>query len=166
MGQLRSVTRAFALGEGSCRSPGEVLTLLNGYRVALEELGLFTVLYAIVDPGKGRLVWSSAGHPPPLLVGAEGGRFLEGGDGLMGVGEALYRTLEAPVSSGDTLVLYTDGLIERRGESLDTGLQRLASAAESGPARAEELCEHLLRRLLPPEGGLNDDVTAVVVKVL
>ena len=54
MGQLRSVTRAFALSEDSCRKPGEVLTLLNGYRVALEELGLFTVLYAIISPAEGR----------------------------------------------------------------------------------------------------------------
>jgi PAS domain S-box-containing protein len=167
MGQLRSVTRAFALADEASREPGEVLTLLNGYRVALEELGLFTVLYTIVDPGAGRIEWSNAGHPPPLLVGAEGERgYLEGGDGLMGVERANYQTLQTPFSTGDTLVLYTDGLVERRGESLDTGLDRLAHAAASGPAGAAELCEHVLRRLLPPEGGLHDDVTAVVVKAL
>jgi PAS domain S-box-containing protein len=167
MGQLRSVTRAFALAGEESREPGEVLTLLNGYRVALEELGLFTVIYAIFDPGDGRIEWSSAGHPPPLLVGAEGERsYLEGGDALMGVERAVYRTLQTPFPSGGTLVLYTDGLVERRGESLDAGLDRLADAASSGPAGAEELCEHVLRRLLPPEGGLHDDVTAVVVKAL
>jgi serine phosphatase RsbU (regulator of sigma subunit) len=166
MGQLRSVTRAFALADEAGRTPGEVLTLLNGYRVALEELGLFTVLYAVVDPGQGRIEWSSAGHPPPLLVSGESARYLEGGDGLMGVERAAYRTLHAPVPSGGLLLLYTDGLVERRGESLDAGLTRLADAALSGPTGARELCDQVLRRLLPAEGGLQDDVTAVVVKVL
>jgi len=84
----------------------------------------------------------------------------------MGVERADYRTLHTPVSSGATLVGYTDGLVERRGESLDAGLTRLADAALSGPTGAKELCEHVLRRLLPAEGRLLDDVTAVVVRLL
>jgi serine phosphatase RsbU (regulator of sigma subunit) len=92
--------------------------------------------------------------------------FLDAGDGLMGLEDAEYRTLSVPISSGDALVLYSDGLIERRSESLDAGMARLATAALSGPPGAEELCQHLLARLLPVEGGLNDDVTAVVVKVM
>jgi serine phosphatase RsbU (regulator of sigma subunit) len=166
MGQLRSVTRAFALAEGGRRQPGEVMELLNGYRVALEELGLFTVVYAIIDPAEGRFEWSNAGHPPPLHMSDGDAHFLDAGDGLMGLEDAEYRTLSVPISSGDALVLYSDGLIERRSESLDAGMARLATAALSGPPGAEELCQHLLARLLPVEGGLNDDVTAVVVKVM
>ncbi len=64
MGQLRSVTRAFALADEAVRSPGEVLTRLNSYRAALDEHQLFTVLYAIIDPGERTIAWASAGIRP------------------------------------------------------------------------------------------------------
>ena len=165
MGQLRSVTRAFALADEAARSPGEVLTRLNSYRTALDEHQLFTVIYAIVDPAEGTLEWASAGHPPPLraLAGGEVG-YLETHDGLMGVEERPYTTLHAQLGAGDLLVLYTDGLIERRGESLDAGLERLANAVASGPAGPEALCDHLLAQLVGSGAPQGDDVTAVVVK--
>ncbi len=166
MGQLRSVTRAFALADGGVRPPGAVLSRLNGYRVALEDLELFTVLYAIIDSAAGTIEWASAGHPPPLLLGPDGETsYLEGSDGLMGVESIEYETLRAPLADGSTLLFYTDGLIERRGESLDAGLARLALAAASGPPRPDELSDHVLARLLTPDEGLHDDVTAVVVKL-
>ena len=61
-------------------------------------------------------------------------------------------------------MLYTDGLIERRGESLDAGLERLAAAACAGPDDPEPLCDHILAQLTEPSGQRYDDVTAVVAR--
>lgn len=165
MGQLRSVTRAYALGDDGSREPGEVLTRLNRYRLALDEPELFTALYAIIDPGNGSIAWANAGHPPPLLLSSSATSFLEGGDALMGVEDGVYQTRHESIARLDTLLLYTDGLIERRGESLDVGLERLARAAASGPEDPAELCAHVLRELAPAGDQRQDDVTAVVVKV-
>ena len=62
-------------------------------------------------------------------------------------------------------MLYTDGLIERRGESLDVGLERLADAAASGPEDPQLMCEHILERLLEAPEQRYDDVTAVVARL-
>jgi PAS domain S-box-containing protein len=165
MGQLRSVTRAFALADDGGRTPGGVLILLSRHEVALGQTELFTVVYAIIDP-RGTISWANAGHPPPLLRSADGAtRFLEGRQRLMGVEEVVYEDLHAPIAGGETVILYSDGLIERRGESIDAGLARLARASAGGPDEVGPLCDHLLRELLPPEGELHDDVTAVLAKV-
>ena len=166
MGQLRTVTRAFALSDAGAQPPGEVLARLNRYQLALGEEEMFTVVYAIVDPTEGTVSWSNAGHLPPLLRTRDGGaRYLEGGDGLMGIDDTAYATLTRPIAVGEELVLFTDGLVERRGETLDAGLARLAEAVRSGPADPRALCSHLLERLLPHDGRLADDVTALVARV-
>jgi serine phosphatase RsbU (regulator of sigma subunit) len=109
--------------------------------------------------------FANAGHPPPLLRLLDGtSELLEGGGGLMGVIEATYDDYELPLEAGDALILYSDGLVERRGESIDLGLKRLARAAADGPADPEALRAHLLRELLPG-AGLHDDVTAMVARV-
>ena len=82
----------------------------------------------------------------------------------MGVEERPYTTLDARFGPGDLLVLYTDGLIERRGESLDAGVERLADAVATGPHEPDALCEHVLEALIDSAAPPNDDVTAVVVK--
>jgi PAS domain S-box-containing protein len=166
MGQLRSVTRAYALAEEGRRMPGEVLTQLNRYHTEHGEGELFTVLYAIVDPRDAGVTWSSAGHLPPLLrLGGGETSYVEGGDGLMGLDQVAYGDIRRTLGPGGTLVLYTDGVVERRGESLDVGLGRLDCAAASGPAHPQELCDYILARVLPDDGA-HDDVTAVVVKVV
>jgi serine phosphatase RsbU (regulator of sigma subunit) len=166
MGQLRSVTRAFALADDGRRSPGEVLTRLNEHQLTLGLDELFTVVYAIIDPAQNTLWWANAGHPPPLIRSASGEtRFLEGGDGLTGMGEVMYEDQQAALVKGSTLILYTDGLVERRGESLDEGLERLADAARTGPTQADALREHLFDAVMMPESERSDDVTLVVVRV-
>jgi phosphoserine phosphatase RsbU/P len=166
MGQLRTVTTAFALGEGGSRPPGEVLTRLNRYQLALGEEGIFTVLYVVLDPRAGTLRWANAGHLPPLVRTTTTARYIDGGDGLMGIDDTEYQTLEAELKPAWMLVLYTDGLVERRGESLDAGLERLADAVRSGPARPDAMCRHILDQLLPHEDRLGDDVTALLAQVL
>jgi serine phosphatase RsbU (regulator of sigma subunit)/DNA-binding response OmpR family regulator len=165
MGQLRSVTRAYALADEGRRLPGEVLTRLNSYQTQHGEGELFTVLYAIVDPREAAVTWTSAGHLPPLLrQGGGATTYVERGDGLIGLEQVEYTDVRRELSPGGLLILYTDGLVERRGESLDQGLTRLEEAASSGPDDPQQLCDHILDRLLPEEGS-HDDVTAVVVKV-
>ena len=121
------------------------------------------------DPANGRPIHCRvrpAGHLPPLLRGPGGETgYVEGGGGLMGLEDAVYSDLERPLPSGASLILYTDGVVERRGESLDVGLERLARAAASGPDSPHQLCDHVLAELLP-EPQQHDDVTAVIVKVL
>ena len=165
MGQLRTLTRAFALTEGGHRTPGKALTLLNRHQLELGDEQLFTIVYAVIDP-RGTIAWANGGHPPPLLRRADGEcAYLEGGNGLMGVEETEYETHEKRVGPGSTIVFYTDGLIERRSESLDVGLERLADAVCAGPADPSPLCEHILARVLEPAADRFDDVTAVVARV-
>jgi PAS domain S-box-containing protein len=166
MGQLRSVTRAFALVDDGFRTPAEMLTRLNRHQLALGQTELFTVVYAIIDPAEGTISWACAGHPPPLVRSASGTTtYLEGGEGLMGIEDIVYRDLRAPIDDQSMVVFYTDGLIERRGESLDVGLDRLAGAVVSGIDDPEDLCEHVLERMRPEGGELHDDVTALFVKL-
>jgi len=166
MGQLRTLTRAFALAGDGQRLPGQALTLLNRHQLALGDEQLFTIIYAIIDPEHGRISWANGGHPPPLLCASDRDcRWLEGGNGLMGVDDKLYETFERTIDPNGTVVLYTDGLVERRGESLDVGLDRLADAARTGPEEPEELRDHILAALLEPSGQRYDDVTAVVARL-
>ncbi|HWF51389.1 MAG TPA: SpoIIE family protein phosphatase [Solirubrobacteraceae bacterium] len=166
MGQLRSVTRAFALGDGQTRAPGDVLTRLNRHQLALAAEDMFTVLYAIIDPERGNISWANAGHPPPLLQKGSGhGLYLEGGDGLIGIDDIVYGDLERPLSTRDALIFYTDGLVERRGESLDAGLERLARAVAGGPEEPQALCRHILTAMVPTDGTQYDDVTIVLARM-
>jgi PAS domain S-box-containing protein len=167
MGQLRTLTRAFAVADGGHRTPGEALTLLNRHQLALGDEHLFTIVYAIVDPANGTIAWANGGHPPPLLRAADGAcRYVEGGNGLMGVEDRVYETFEERIDPSSTMVLYTDGLVERRSESLDVGLERLAGAVCTGPDEPAALCDHILAALLEPPGQRYDDVTAVVARLV
>ena len=160
------MTRAFALAEGGRRTPGEALTLLNRHQLEGGDEHLFTIVYAILDPEQGTISWANGGHPPPLLRGADGTcHYLDGGDGLTGVEDHPYEARKERTGADDMVVLYTDRLIERRGESLDVGLERLAGAAAAGPADAERMRDHILARLLEPPGQRYDDVTAVVARL-
>ncbi|HYF27374.1 MAG TPA: PP2C family protein-serine/threonine phosphatase, partial [Baekduia sp.] len=164
VGGLRHALRAYGL-EGS-RSPGEVLTLVDHFAAALGIPDVMaTMLLVVLDPRTGRVEWASAGHPPPLCLPADGpATLLEGRPGPpLGVDEegvpALHHGL---LREGDGLLLFTDGLVERRGEALDTGLRRLAAAAAAAGAVPLPV---LLDALLPmAPRPLEDDVTTLVVR--
>ena len=167
MGQLRSALRAYAL-EG--RPPGRVLQLLSRYADGVTGARGATLVYAIVDPGARVLRYASAGHPPPLLVTAAGEtRYLEGARGVpldrsLGF---VYEDAVVTLPEFSTLVLYSDGAIERRTEPLDVGMERLASAAATG-ARLEPdaLCSVLLDALIDDARSLRDDVALLVARTL
>lgn len=175
MGQVRTVLRALAWsGSGG---PAATLGRLDR---ALDELGLDTLATAVVahlEPhGEGAgapwsLAWSSAGHPPPLLLAEGRSRLLEPGapdgvDLMLGVApstDRVDRRLEVP--SGAVLLLYSDGLIERASEHLDDGLTRLCRAAEEAAAAAsslEALLDGVLERMTG--AGRADDVAVLAVR--
>ncbi|MGH9048215.1 MAG: SpoIIE family protein phosphatase [Acidimicrobiia bacterium] len=149
-------------------SPGAILRRLNDNFTALGDGDMATVLIAVYEPRSATLLFASAGHPPPLVhrPGAAPD-FLEGSRGapLCAVDDMRYPEVEVAVPPGTLLVLYTDGLIERRGESLDEGLRRLADAVADAPEKLDELADHLLERLL---GGArpDDDVALLALRLL
>jgi PAS domain S-box-containing protein len=165
MGQLRSVLAA-ALLDGL--GPADALAHLDRFARRLEGARASTVACTVLDTGTGELCWARAGHPPPLVLDAAGPRYLHGGAGSVlgapGTPEFLEeRTVLAP---GSTLVLYTDGLVERRGEPIDEGLARLARAAAAvGAAVPEQMVTEILHRTLHPAGP-PDDVALIVARLL
>jgi anti-sigma regulatory factor (Ser/Thr protein kinase) len=166
MGQLRSALRAYAI-DGA--SPAEVLRRLSRFAEDLEGARVATVAYVILDPAAGELLYGCAGHPPPLLMSADGEvEYLQGGRGapLAALAGLEFSEARASIGPGATLILYSDGVVERRGEPLDAGLARLAAAApEAAGADPETLADHLLQRALP-EGSPQDDVALLVVSLL
>jgi serine phosphatase RsbU (regulator of sigma subunit) len=83
----------------------------------------------------------------------------------MGVEVSVHEAFQERLDSGSTVILYTDGLIERRGESLDVGLDRLADAAGVGPHEPGALRGHILAALVAPGNQRHDDVTAMVARL-
>ncbi len=134
MAKLRHATRAYSVVDPD---PANVLTKLDRF---VDQFGrdeeFATVTIGLLDPTRGTVQLASAGHLPPLLVDVAGPCFVYPPAGLpLGVGrgtESPRETAEAVLGSGSALVLYTDGLVERRGEQLDAGLGRLASAGRAG----------------------------------
>ena len=160
MGQLRSASRAMLL-EG--RDPASVLEGLDLFAGSVEGAYCATVVCAIIDRPTGEITYSRAGHPPPLVSGPEGARWLDGGLSVpLAVVDGIERrNARASMSHEDLLVLYSDGLVERRGEVIDTGLSRLASTVERGEGETlAELADRLLRELLNEDSS--DDVVVVV----
>ena len=108
-----------------------MLKRLHRYHQQVGIKELFTVLYLILDRNEERIVWANAGHPPPILRRSNGEvEALLGGQSLMSLKDVEYEDQQATIAEGDTVILYTDGLIERRGESIDEGLARLCDAVE------------------------------------
>ncbi len=167
MGELRAALRAYAISE--LDSPESTLARLNSL-VARTHGGemVATVLYMVVDVERGHLRFVSAGHPPPLLLAVDGGtRFLEHTP-LPPLGVAWHTRIEgceADLQPGETVLLYTDGLIERRGEAIDVGFARLRQAIGEGPADLEQLSSHVLA-CMSREGDLQDDAALLAVRLL
>ena len=164
MGRLRSALQAFAM-EGL--GPAEILARLSRFAETVSEASCATVALALVRAADGEVVYACAGHPYPLLVSADGtARLLRDGRGGPLAGWPMVRFGEGHVRlrEGDALALYTDGLVERRGEDLDAGLARLEVAARplSG-RRAEEICDGLLDAL--GADAAPDDVALLVARL-
>ncbi|MCU1614806.1 MAG: multi-sensor signal transduction histidine kinase, partial [Frankiales bacterium] len=165
MGQLRSALSA-ALLQGC--APAEALELLDRFASRLPGALASTAACMVLDWSTGTVRWARAGHPPPVLVTRGGARLLDGGAGpVLGVpGRAPYRDDRAVLEPGATLLLYTDGLVERRGEHLDIGLGRLTSAAARlAGAEPVALTRDLLAEVLA-DAARPDDVAVLAVRLL
>jgi GAF domain-containing protein/anti-sigma regulatory factor (Ser/Thr protein kinase) len=164
MGQLRNALRAFAFEQ---LKPSSALTRLNRLADTLVEAPFATIAFLTIDPATEVCRYTLAGHPAPLVRKPDGGaEFLEGGRSLpLGVGlDVAYAQASVELVPGSTLLLYTDGLVERRDRALEDGLTQLRSAVGSGPPEPAALVEHVLAGLLG-EGEREDDVAVLAVRL-
>jgi serine phosphatase RsbU (regulator of sigma subunit) len=161
MGELRSGLRAYAIEGG-----GPMDTLIRLDRLAVRLSHMATVVLLHLAPDLARFRYASAGHLPALLIAADGSaRFLRDGAStpLLALREDVEDG-EAALEPGDRVVLYTDGLVERRREPIDESLERLRTAAEGFDGTVEALCDHLIAALRPPAGSPHDDVAVIALK--
>jgi anti-sigma regulatory factor (Ser/Thr protein kinase) len=162
MGQLRTGLRAYAL-DG--REPPEVLERVDRLLRTIRGQGMATAVYGIFDVDYGRLRIANAGHPPPLIVSATGEpRFMEVDPAppLGTLANPSYQETTTQLLPGETVLMYTDGLIEVRGESLREGFDRLAATAK-GALSADRLCDQVIHALVPEEGP-QDDIAVVALE--
>lgn len=164
MGQVRSACRALLFDNPS---PAAALTGLDRFAARLPGAQGTTAVCAVLDLDTGELVYSSAGHPPPILVHADGTtRMLDDGHTIaLGVRPDWSRP-EAHVSvpARATLVLYTDGLVERRRSPLDHGISRVAAHVRDGRTwRLDDLADQTMSELAP-SGGYQDDVVLLLYR--
>jgi anti-sigma regulatory factor (Ser/Thr protein kinase)/putative methionine-R-sulfoxide reductase with GAF domain len=162
MAQLRTALRAYA-ADG--RAPADAVERVNYFMWHVGPLMMTTVAYLVIDPARELLTVVNAGHPPPLAIDPAGvARFVEAPPGvaLGATTSAAYTAGEEPFPAGSTILLYTDGLVERRGESVDVGLEELRRLAGSASGAAE-LCTRLADRLVAD--APRDDVAFIAVRV-
>lgn len=168
MAQLRNLFRGLAMGIGA--GPANLLFNLDASINNLELDAIATALVARIDApdnsSLAKVTWSSAGHLPPMVRLANGSVAVltDQPDLLLGVRPETARVeREFELEVGATLLMFTDGLVERRGEHLDQGLQRLAHAfGELGAQDLESLCDAIISTMVPGEPG--DDVALLVMR--
>jgi PAS domain S-box-containing protein len=164
MGQLRSVVRAYAFEQ---QEPGEVLMrvdqLVTGMRIQRSASMVYSRLTRD-DEDRWELSWCRAGHLPPLVVrGGQVETLMSAGGPMVGYEAGRRLTSSTDLGPGDVVVLYTDGLIERRARPLRDGLERLQQLCAQAPAAdAAGIGEHLLAGL---GDAPEDDLAIVVVRI-
>jgi anti-sigma regulatory factor (Ser/Thr protein kinase) len=162
MGQLRMMLRAYALDD---HSPAETLQRVNRLLCDLHTSAMATAWYGCYDPASRMLTFSSAGHFPALVVDGDGrGEYLEEihGPPLGATAATQYSESQWVLDADATLLLYTDGLVERRGEPIDTGLDALREAVSTAPRNLEAMCDHIVATLL--DGPIEDDVALLALR--
>jgi PAS domain S-box-containing protein len=164
MGQLRSACRALLLKDPR---PDEVLTGLDRFADGLPGAACTTVFCGVFDPASRCLTYASAGHPPGILVDPDGSvHLLDGANSLPLAVQAGTRHSPARVTiaARATLLLYTDGLVERRGTSIDAGIRHVADIVrDSRHISIHELAARVMTHRTPPDGYV-DDVAMLVYR--
>jgi signal transduction histidine kinase/DNA-binding response OmpR family regulator len=162
MGQLRAAVRAYARLD---LPPAEVLEQLDAIVLELSHNQLVTCIYGVYDPAMGELCYANAGHLPPLLVtpGETARRLPEATGPPLGVGAAQFGEQRVMLPSGAVIVMYTDGLVERRDRDLDTGIDALAARVRAGSEPVTSLPASLVDALAPE--GSEDDIAILVARI-
>jgi anti-sigma regulatory factor (Ser/Thr protein kinase) len=161
MAQLRTALRAYAV-DG--HAPAAVVERVNLLIWDLGSPTMTTLAYVVIDTEQELLDLVSAGHPPPLLITPGGDASylpLQGGVPLGTSQLAHYRCDTHPFETGSTVVMYTDGLVESRGSSIDDGMARLRELSAGGES-VEAICSRLVAALVPAEPA--DDVVIVAAR--
>jgi hypothetical protein len=159
MGQLRSAVRALA---GANLAPAAVLSHLDTFVEQVDAARYATLAYADVDPDTGSVAFASAGHLPPVMLdpGSVPRLFTDGLSPPLGVtAPGLVRSQTAfSLAPNAGFLLYTDGLVERRTEPIDAGLERLLAAVRASPGRSPAQLIETLPEALLEQGSVSDDV--------
>jgi sigma-B regulation protein RsbU (phosphoserine phosphatase) len=160
---LMSATRAMLRSLATtCASPAETLSRLNRLMVEDFPSGRFvTLIYAVLDPARRTLKFSSAGHLPPLLVDRDTARFLETEAGTpLGLGESDFSETQVELPEGARIVLYSDGITEAAGVNQEEyGAERLRKHASERDASSESILRDVRRHA--NGRGLQDDATVI-----
>jgi PAS domain S-box-containing protein len=166
MGMLRSALSAVIR---AIPSPAQALEILGLYARSVDGAMAATAVKVLIDTRSKLIIYSNAGHPPPILVHTDGACELldKATDPPLGAREHHVPRPQASLAytPGDTLVMYTDGLIERRDEDIDTGLQRLTTALAQDPTLSPDLLADALLDRLGVAGGAPDDIAFVIIRL-
>jgi GAF domain-containing protein/anti-sigma regulatory factor (Ser/Thr protein kinase) len=161
MGRLRTALHSYAI---ESYGPGRTLELVDRFVQSLGEPAMATAAYAVFDTYSGALQYASAGHLPPIVISESGARALDLAPapplGAFPYGRC--PEYEIALARGDTLLLYTDGLVERRAIPVTQGIEALADIVR-GATSAEEACMFAVGGMVPDE-GLGDDVAIVALQ--
>lgn len=161
MGRLRITAKTLA------RHTAEPAALLGELDACAQEAGIewATFLYLLYDPRTGRATIANAGHPPPLVRHRDGTvHAVEDVLGVpLGVGGVPYRSIEVDIPEGAVVALYTDGLVEARGQDIDTGIEALRDQLRAPLGSLEEGADRILANLLPDTA--TDDTVLVLARI-
>jgi serine phosphatase RsbU (regulator of sigma subunit) len=161
MARLRGALAGLAI---TGAPPHQLVDWLNKLVCFVEPEHTASVVAGYFDPGSRMLTWAQAGHPPPVLVSASGAEPLPQPDGiLLGAGDRGYEVASRQLCKGDLLLLYSDGLVERRDRSIDDGMSTLVSAA-CGAGGPEAVISAALAAL--GSSPTDDDTCLVALQVL
>ncbi len=160
MAQMRAAIRALVAVEPD---PATVMVALDRLFDQYDFQQLVTLVYAVLDPANDELVVVNAGHPPPLVWHPDGTvDVIEGEPGLLlGAGGEDRTPIRLPFREGDLMLCYTDGLVERRDEEIETGVKRLAAACHD-LSRDDDLFTWLADVVLAVRDTRRDDDVAVL----
>ncbi|MFE7039943.1 PP2C family protein-serine/threonine phosphatase [Streptomyces atratus] len=171
MGRLRAGLRAYAVMEGE--DPVAVLSDLELLLRLTEPARSATALFAYCEPARRKILLAGAGHTPPLVIGDRRTEFIETSVsaplGMLACWEA--PSVEITPAPGETVLLYTDGLLRRTGDSMDRAFARLHTAAACVPKAlrddAGSVADHVLRTVLPnglDQGNSTEDVVILAAR--
>ena len=161
MGQLRTALHSYAVED---HDPATTLELVDRFIQAMPDDAMATAAYAVLDPVTGAVRLATAGHLPPVVIGDEGGRILDirPATPLGAFPYGAYHDQSLMLAPGETLIFYTDGLIERPEVPLERSMSEFLGVI-ADTRSPDEVCRRAVERLVPVK-GLRDDVAIVAIQ--